>query len=304
MARNGAAGLDQVQSFLIVAEELNFRRSAERLALDQSALTRRIQKLEHALGFRLLDRTTRDVRLTQAGQSFYRENAHLLTRYAETVDTARRIAEGKAGLLRVAYMAFAATELMPRTVAGFRATNPHIDVSLQYIRTQGQKLALANGEVDLGFLIGPFDHPDFDSLLMSSELLYAVMPLRHPLLRKSALLPQDLRDQDIILGDLREWAEFRWRLDDLFHAEGIALNVRLEASNTLALIGLVAAGLGVTIYPESLIGYLGRNVEVRPITHPGFRSRTVLVWRRMNRSPQLRAFVEVARGLSQPPAPG
>ena len=301
MARDGVAGLDLVQSFLVVAEELNFRRSAERLAVDQSALTRRIQKLEHMLGFRLLDRTTRDVRLTEAGQSFYRDNAHLLTRYAETVASARRIAEGKAGLLRVAYMAFAATELMPRTVAGFRAAHPHVDVSLQYIRTQGQKLALANGEVDLGFMIGPFDHPDFDSLLLSSEMLYAVTPLRHPLLRKSSLVPQDLRDTPIILGDLREWAEFRWRLDDLFHAEGVALDVRLEASNTLALIGLVAAGLGVTIYPESLIGYLGRNVAVRPIGHPAFRSRTVLVWRRANRTPQLRAFVGIARDLTRPP---
>jgi DNA-binding transcriptional LysR family regulator len=301
MTQETAAGLDLVQSFLVVAEELNFRRSAERLALDQSALTRRIQKLEHFLGFRLLDRTTREVRLTQAGQSFYRENAHLLTRYAETVATARRIAEGKAGLLRVAYMAFAATELMPRTVAGFRASHPHIDVSLQYIRTQGQKLALANAEIDLGFMIGPFDHPDFESLLLSSELLYVVMPLRHPLCRKSSLTPQDLRDLDVILGDQREWAEFRWRLSDLFHAEGVALNVRLEASNTLALIGLVAAGLGVTIYPESLIGYLGRNVEVRPIIHPAFRSRTVLVWRRASVTPQLRAFVAEARNLNLRP---
>ena len=89
-----APGLDVVQSFLIVAEELNFRRSAERLNLDQSALTRRIQKLEHSLGFRLLERTTREVTLTQAGQSFYRDNAFLLNRYEESVQSARRIAAG------------------------------------------------------------------------------------------------------------------------------------------------------------------------------------------------------------------
>ena len=61
------AGLDLVHSFLVVADELNFRRSAERLHIDQSALTRRIQKLEHAVGFRLLERTTREVMLTAAG---------------------------------------------------------------------------------------------------------------------------------------------------------------------------------------------------------------------------------------------
>ncbi len=130
------AGLDILHSFLVVAEELNFRRSAELLNLDQSALTHRIQKLEHELGFKLLERTTREVSLTQAGQSFYRDNAHLLARYGESVEGARRIAEGKAGHLSVAYMAFAATELMPSAVARFRQTHAHIDVTLQYIRTE------------------------------------------------------------------------------------------------------------------------------------------------------------------------
>jgi DNA-binding transcriptional LysR family regulator len=288
-------GIDLVQSFLIVAEQLNFRRSAERLNLDQSALTRRIQKLEHHLGFRLLDRSTREVVLTPAGRSFYQDNAHLMQHYRDTIASARRVAEGKAGMLRVAYMAFAATELMPRAVARFRNDHPHVEVQLQYIRTQGQKLALANDEIDLGFMIGPFDHPDFDSVLLSSESLYAVTPLDHPLLDKLTLTPRDLCDQPVILGDVREWAEFRWRLNEMFSAEGVDLRLTLEASNTLALIGLVAAGLGVTIYPESLIGYLGRNVEVRPILHPAFRSQTILVWRRKNRSPLIRAFVAAAQ---------
>ncbi len=294
-------GLDLVQSFLTVAEELNFRRAADRLNLDQSALTRRIQKLEHLLGFTLLERTTREVVLTQAGQSFYRDNAHLLLRYAEAVTAARRISQGKAGLLRVAYMAFAATELMPTAIARFRRSHPHIDVALTYIRTQGQKLALANDEIDAGYLIGPFDHPDYHSVILSTEPLYVVTPRNHALLHRATITPADLVDQPVILGDMREWDEYRWRLNDLFNGEGVALNVVLEASNTLALIGLVAAGLGVTIYPESLIGFLGRNVEVRQIMHPSFRSRTALVWKRHNHSPQLRAFVDVATSL--PPSP-
>lgn len=284
-----------MQSFLVLAEQLNFRRSAERLNLDQSALTRRIQKLEHHVGFRLLDRTTREVVLTPAGRAFYEDNAHLMQHYRDTVENARRVAEGKAGVLRVAYMAFAATEQMPRIVSRFRKEHPHVEVKLQYIRTQGQKRALANDEIDLGFMIGPFDHPDFDSALLSSEMLYAVTPLDHPLLRKSTLVPGDFRDQPMILGDVREWAEFRWRLNDMFAAEGVELRPTLEASNTLALIGLVAAGLGVTIYPESLIGYLGRNVAVRPISHPAFRSQTILIWRRKNRSSLLKGFLAAAR---------
>lgn len=288
-------GLENIQTFLVLAQELNFRRTAERLNLDQSALTRRIQKLEQGLGFRLLERTTREVTLTQAGRRFHDDNVGLIRAYGDAIQTARRIAEGKAGLLRIAYMAFAATELMPSAMARFRQAHPHVEVRLQYIRTQGQKIALANDEVDIGYMIGPFDHPDFNALQLSAEPLYVVTPRNHPLLLRPHVTPADLAGHEIILGDMREWEEYRWRLNDMFSAEGIALNVTLEASNTLALIGLVAAGLGVTIYPESLIGFLGRNVEVRQIMHSAFRSRTILVWKRLNRESQVQAFVQIAK---------
>lgn len=294
-------GLENVQTFLALAQDLNFRRTAERLNLDQSALSRRIQRLEQSLGFRLLERTTREVSLTQAGQRFFSDNSELLRSYDEAIQTARRVAEGKSGLLRVAYMAFAATELMPSAILRFRQAHPYIDVRLEYIRTQGQKIALANGDVDIGYMIGPFDHPDFHALQLSSEPLYVVTPRNHPLLLRPKIAPSDLADQPVILGNMREWDEYRWRLNDMFSGEGIALNVALEASNTLALNGLVAAGLGVTIYPESLIGFLGRNVEVRQIMHPSFRNRTVLVWRRANKSPQVQAFVQVAKQVGMRP---
>jgi DNA-binding transcriptional LysR family regulator len=290
-------GLENLQTFLALAQDLNFRRTAERLNLDQSALSRRIQKLEQALGFRLLDRTTRDVSLTQAGQRFCQDNAALLRGYDDAIAAARRVAEGKAGLLRLAYMAFAATELMPQAMLRFRQAHPYVDVRLDYIRTQGQKIALANGDVDIGYMIGPFEHPDFTTLQLSSEPLYIVTPRNHALLLRPKILPADLAGQPVILGNMSEWEEYRWRLNDLFSTEGIALNVVLEASNTLALNGLVAAGLGITIYPESLIGALGRNLEVRQIMHPAFRSRTVLAWKRSNRAPQVRAFVDLARQI-------
>ncbi|MBI1169835.1 LysR family transcriptional regulator [bacterium] len=292
------AGLDLVQSFLVLAEELNFRRASERLNLDQSALTRRIQKLEHLLNFRLLERTTREVGLTLAGRSFYQDNAHLLARYDESIRAARRIAEGKTGSLRLAYMNFAATELMPSAVARFRATHPHIDIALLYRRTQAQKIALANDEIDVGYMLGPFDHSEFHTVQLLSERLYVITPRSHAMLRLESITPADLADQDVILGEMAEWDEYRSRLDDLFSSEGIRLRVTMEASNTLALTGLVAAGLGITILPESLISFLGRNVEARPIMHPDFRSRTILAWKRANRAPQVQAFVAVARMLA------
>src|SRR5919199_3131025 len=97
---------EALQSFMAVAEELNFRRAAERLHLDQSALSRRIQKLEAQVGFELFVRSTREVRLTEAGRSFYDDNLATLARLQEAMTRGRRIAEGKTGHLRIGYMAF------------------------------------------------------------------------------------------------------------------------------------------------------------------------------------------------------
>jgi DNA-binding transcriptional LysR family regulator len=81
----------------------------------------------------------------------------------------------------------------------------------------------------------------------------------------------------------------------------VALTRRREASNTLALTGLVAAELGVTLFPESLIGFLGRSVETRPIMHKAFRSRTFPVWQRNNRARAMQHFIDIAkhRGLAR-----
>lgn len=297
---SGIRSLDLTQSFLVAAEELNFRRAAERLAVDQSALSRRISRLEAELGFQLFERTTREVSLTPAGRNFYESTAHLLGQYDRSIEAARRTAEGKTGFLRIAYMAFAAIELMPRVVAAFRAANAHIDVNLRYMRTQGQKLALGNAEIDLGFMIGPFEHSEFHSRQLASDPLHVFLRRDHPLAEEAAVKPADLARQNLLLGDMDEWEAYRRRLGDMFASNGLRIAPQLEASSTTALLGLVAAGLGVTIYPRPLAGIAGTHIESRPIDDPAFRIETILVWRRMNRAASVRRFVECATRAAAP----
>ncbi|MDH0873178.1 LysR family transcriptional regulator [Agrobacterium pusense] len=290
-------GLELIESFLVVAEELNFRRSSERLNVDQSALTRRIQKLEATMGFALFERTTREVSLTPAGRTFYEESAGLVRSYQRSIGAARLVAEGKTGSLRVAYMTFAAPDLMPRAIARYKGRYPHVDVRLNYMRTQGQKLALAHDEIDLGYMIGPFEHSEFHTLLLRADPLHVVMPAAHALAQRSKVSPQDLAGEELVIGDEEEWEAYRWEIDKLLAAEGINPSISLQASNTLALNGLVEAGLGITIYPQSLVKFLGDGLRAVPIDHPDFRIETILVWKRLNRARTVAQFVDVARGL-------
>ncbi|MCB1435250.1 MAG: LysR family transcriptional regulator, partial [Alphaproteobacteria bacterium] len=133
-----------LRSFLVVAQELSFRRASDRLALDQSALSRRIQKLEGELGYALFERSTREVALTAAGVSLYRGITQNLNDCMRSIDEARRVAEGLTGRIRIGYMAFAATELMPQAVARFKSQHPDVLVEIHYIRTQAQKVPIAN----------------------------------------------------------------------------------------------------------------------------------------------------------------
>lgn len=288
-------GLELTETFIVVAKELNFRRSAEQLNLDQSALTRRVQKLETLLGFTLLERTTRHVSLTPAGRSFYESNAHLIESYQSSIKRSRQIADGKTGVLRIGYMAFTATSLMSRAVFEFKHQYPDMDVSLSYMGTQKQQNALASDEIDLAYVVGPFEHSEYHSLLMASDPLYVVMPRKHPLTLKCELQPSDLKYYDLIFSNLAVGEAYHWHIDSLFRSKGIQLETKMEASNTLALLGLVANGMGLTIYPKSIIGVLGGSVEVRPIASQEFKIETVLVWKRVNRTKSIRNFISNAK---------
>ncbi|MDN3711478.1 LysR family transcriptional regulator [Paracoccus cavernae] len=283
-----------LRSFLVLGEELNFRRAAERLALDQSALSRRIRKLEGDIGYALFERTTHEVSLTPAGSTLYQSASQVLGSYRSAIARAAEVAQGREGRVRVGYMSFSATRVMPRTVAEFERLYPKVRTELRYLHTQKQKLALANDEIDIGFLIGPYDNADYHSITLEADPLYLVTPRDHPLLAQESIRAADLADQRLILGDVTDWGEYRHRLEDIFGALGLWLSPAHEAGNTLGILGLVAAGLGVTVYPASLLDLLGKNLAARPFAEPSLRIETVLAWKRTNRSRAVLNFAEIA----------
>lgn len=288
--------LDQIVGFLAVAEELNFRRAADRLALDQSALSRRIKALEERIGFPLLFRTTHAVRLTEAGRSFYEANQDLLAGVDAAVERARRVALGAAGRLRVAYMTFAAIDWMPEAVGRFHAAHPDVALDLEYRPTLAQKLALARGEIDVGLMLGPLDHSDFGTVALGTEPLMALMSEADPLAGRESLTPAEVAARPMILGHPSSWDFYRGRLDEIFALEGQRLSVAFEAPDLVGILGLVRAGLGLTVLPRSLQRFAPVGVVVRPIAHSVPGIVTLAAWRRPAEG-KVSAFVKILRGL-------
>ena len=286
----------QIAAFLAVAEELNFRRAAERLRLDQSALSRRVRALEERLGFALLVRDTHSVQLTAAGDAFYASNRELVAALDASVERAASVARGTGGRLRVAYMTFAALDWAPQAARRFREARPDVDLELHYLPTLAQKLALSRGEVDLGLMLGPLDHPDFSTQILAEDPLLAFVAESDPLAKQAALNLADVARARAIVGRRAQWDFYRALIDEALALRGLALGVAFEAPDLVGILGLVRAGLGVALLPAALRALRPEGVVAREIADCDTKIVTLAAWPGPGSSAAL-AFVETLRDL-------
>ncbi|WP_291731427.1 LysR substrate-binding domain-containing protein [Leisingera sp. F5] len=283
-----------LEAFNAVAVELSFRRAAERLSIDQSALSRRIRQLEEQLGYQLIRRTTREVSLTAAGEVFYERTRLISSEISAAVQAGRIAAEGKKGFLRVGYMSFAALDLMPGVVREFTRRYPDIELELKYIRTQGQKIELSRNNIDVGFMLGPFKHPQFETRKVASERLVALLPVDHRLSTRPTVTLTEIAQYPMVLGSMAEWDFFRLFIDDVFLRSGNSIDVKYEASNALGILGLVGSSLGVSVYAQGITRFQPRTIMTKPISDCEAEISTLLVWNRAYKSPALMNFIAVA----------
>ena len=170
--------------FLAVAAELNFTRAAETLGIAQPALSAQIRQLEAQLGVRLLERTTRSVRLTDAGRVVQERGPAALAALAEVWDAARRAGRGETGRLRVAYTPSAGYETAPTLVSAVRERYPGIEVTTEVLPTPDIVRAVRDGRIDVGVARMPQATEGVRLRTVRREPLGALVPADHPLARR------------------------------------------------------------------------------------------------------------------------
>lgn len=287
--------LDQVRCFVAVAQELHFGRAAEALNMTQPPLSRQIQKLERAVGVPLLERDNRHVRLTTAGEVFLTESHRLLTAADEAPALARRIAAGRAGVLRLGFTAATGFSLLGTLVREIGEHMPDVDLDLQELVTVEQIDAIRRGELDLALGRPPFDDTTFESRLLLSEDLVLVVPEGHPFAAlRRAVRAGDLRDVPLIghhPTKARYFYDMVVRYVDVEH-----VNVVHVVSQILTMCSLVAAGRGVAFVPESarLLGLPGVEfVDLADVPHGVVELHAI--WDRDSRNPALHEFLRTLR---------
>ncbi|MGO9496556.1 MAG: LysR substrate-binding domain-containing protein [Solirubrobacteraceae bacterium] len=286
--------LRQLRYFIAVAEELHFRRAAERLHISQPPLSQQIRALEDELGFELLTRSRRRVQLTPAGEAFLRDARVVLGELEGAVATARRIDAGQTGRLRVGFVGSALLSIVPGTVERFRASRPGVAIELRERSTVDQLRAVSAGVIDVGLVRPPIDDDgELRAQTVLRERTVAALPAGHALARLVRVPLARLAAEPLVLFPRDQAPGFHDLLIAALGSTGAGPRVVQYAPEMLTIIGLVAAGTGVSLVPASVSRLALDGVTYRPVSGAP-RSELVAITRARDESALVRAFVAEA----------
>jgi DNA-binding transcriptional LysR family regulator len=291
--------LRHLRSFVTVAEELSFRRAAERLHLSQPPLSRQIQSLESELGVRLLnrDRNSR-ISLTDAGHTFLADAKQTLAQAETAIHHARESTSRLSRQLTIANIPRLSTAVLPPLLEAFHEKFPCIKVSLVEMTRPKQLAALREKRIHLAIfpdLGAPLDNR-FKSLQIFSCRMVAVLPPRHQLATESGdLHVVALAAETLLIPTSAEAPGYIERLNQLSTATGFTPTATQEVIGVENRLGMVAAGYGVTILPEVVVSATDPTYKLRRLRAPVPLFRLKLLWLKQPPSVALQNFVAVAK---------
>lgn len=274
--------LRQLRYFVRVAEELHFGRAAALLGISQPPLSQQIRALEDELGLALFERTSRRVKLTEPGRVFLAEARRTLDQANRTMEIARRARLGQFGELSIGFTASVPfVSDVASALFRFRQAHPTVHLQLDELARATQIAALSDRTLDLGF-IRSAEQPALPDGLVATvfleEDLLVALRADHALARDDGKVPLEaILTEPFILYERRVGAGFNEHLFDLFRKAGHDPHIVLETSGPTALLGLVAAGFGLTIVSRSLTALHLDNLVYRELDCANATSRLWLV---------------------------
>ncbi|SHH90808.1 LysR family transcriptional regulator [Marivita hallyeonensis] len=289
-----------VRYFVAVAEELHFRRAADRLGIAQPALSRAIQTLETELGVALFVRSNRNVQITPAGQVFLERSNEILNLMHRATEDVRNAHNGRVGTLRIGYTDFAIAGPLPTLLKDFQERQRQITLKPQHGVTLMQLNRLAEGQLDIGFVTGPVNKNGYEEHPVQTEAFVCVCADSHRLAVRQSIQLAELANEDFVHGSSTDWQHFYDFLIPLCRRAGFTPRIVQEAFNTAGIFGLVSCGMGVTVLTEKVCCGLPPGLVIIPIEDVTERLTTTAIWRRDHMVGPTRHFVEYLRGLPNP----
>jgi DNA-binding transcriptional LysR family regulator len=287
--------LRHLRYFIAVAEELHFARAASRLHIVQPALSKQIQQLEQELGFPLFYRTKQKVELLDAGHLLLDEARRILRQTENAVQSARRIHSGQSGRLVIGFSASATLEVLPKILRTYCRLCPNVMVELSEVTTIRGSQLLLDSPLSVGLLRSPsfLGKESFCIETILREPFVVAMPDSHPAAKQDSVRIKALDGEPFVVPPREPGWDYSDAVFQIFRDNGIEPRIAQEAQG-LAIVILVAGGLGVALVPASLSFRLP-GVTYRPIKGRSQTTNLAMVWKRDSRASTLRTFLDVVR---------
>lgn len=286
---------DGIQAFVVIAELGGFNKAAEHLHVTQTALTRRVQKLEAYLGLKLLDRTTRYVELTPVGRDFLPQARTIVSEMTAAVGRLKDISKNAKGNFTLACVPTMAAHILPNLIREYAKTCPRNRIRLLDATSYEVRDSVLNSQAELGIGIHGEQHPDLIETSLFDDPLMFFCRESNPLSEMESVTWSDMSGADLIV--VSNLTATRVFMDYQLAKRGISLSGAYEVQHHATAISLVAAGVGSAILPASTFQEGDRpGVRRIPLVSPVVKRQIILIQRKNSTlSPAAEAFCELVK---------
>lgn len=288
--------IKELRCFVQVAQTLNFNRAAGQLNVSQSVVTKTVAQLEHKLGIKLFERTTRRVALTCAGLVLQREACSLLDHFDRVQRAVRHEIGTQNGRLTIGVTPLAMQTAFPQIYRGFRDRHPTIDVSIQELPTDVQLKALLAAEIDVGFLLAPASHPLLEVKVIHEQVMRLAVPSNHLLLQHfdaEAIPLASFAAETFIIPSRNHHPGVHDEIMRACSTAGFRPRIQ-ECQESQSCVSLVQAGIGVTFVSGSLPPELEPDIQIVELQPPVPVLTVAVAWRLDDTSPLLSTICKLS----------
>jgi len=271
--------LRHLRYFSVLASTLNFTRAAEQLHIAQPPLSRQIQQLEEELGVALLDRSSRPLALTRAGAFFYEQSIQILARLQEVSKATRRLGDRQRRWIGIGFVPTLLYGALPKVIHQFMRDHPELDVVLTELTSIQQVDALRAGRIDVGLGRVPVEADGLVNNVIEEEPLVAVLPAGSALARLKKVSLELLSNETAILFPAQPRPSFADQVLSHFRMRGFPIKSTYETNGLQTALGMVAAGIGFSLVPQSVQGFRRDDIVYRPVSDKGIYSPVLITTR-------------------------
>ncbi len=290
--------LRHLRYFIALAEELHFGRAAARLHITQPPLSRQLKELEKELEVVLLARNNKVVKLTEPGRIFLEHARHLQEILDRAIKLTRKAHRGEFGRLAIGYLGGAAFHLLPNVLRHFRENHPDVELALHGMITSEQLEALLKGSIDVGIMRPTSSLHEYKSELILREPFVVALPIEHRLARRRDIHIRNLAQEKFVMLPATPSGGLYRKIMELCLQAKLEPKIVQVATEIRSVVGLVGAGIGISIVPSSVQRMNISNVVYRRLRGVRSYAEMVMVWREDGETPVVAQFLRTVREVA------